>query len=226
MPTTIPQLRTFKRATDVLRAAIVAANPATSEVRFENLKATVDVANKKITLSLVDSPVDKYLLTTVPAFTYTTDTLADFAKNHLGLAKTYAVEQVDAVIAAIPEGLELLVTEPDSDGNITGTLRVVTTPRVLQFGASTTLATLFLPQNETVSIKFLKDVSTAPTEPSQPGTEQPQQPPQPQPPGGTPTPTPGQPGQEQPQPPSTEEVGGKLGGATPVTFNLADLIED
>lgn len=151
----VPSQRAFKKVKDVVKALIAKANEKAANVDFTDLVATVDSEAHTVTLRLKETLTNNYVIegSTTGTLTYTY-TAVDFNKlitETLGFALTYTESEKDAVIAALPEGLE------SSYDEATQKLTVTVAATTNEFGFSddnVTLATALF-QGASIEISFV-----------------------------------------------------------------------
>ena len=159
----IPIKRSFKAAKDVIKAAIIAANPGAASLTFGDLKVVVDKDQHQLTLSILPSAPNVYNIggskvgTTV--FTYNDIDFGTVMKDVLGFADTYSEGRKDAVIAALPAG----VSHSYEASTQILTVTVDATATEVQFTDENTVPSTVLFAGKTFQIQFVDlqlDLST------------------------------------------------------------------
>lgn len=149
----VPAQKNFKKAHEVIRAAIEAANPdAAGKLDWSDFKALVNAQGNTVALSLVESPKNRYVLDSDLVFSYNDIQLIDVLTRGLGFASVYAESQKDAVVAALDS--TLFQTEYNEATQVL-TVTVKATANSINFtGENTTPATALL-VGKTAQISFV-----------------------------------------------------------------------
>lgn len=158
----VPALRQFRKAKDVVKALIVANNPEAAQLNWANFNASVNAAERKVTLSLKQGSelVDRYTMSEAKEFTYgfgesgqELDFNALFTQN-LGFSLTYSEDQYEAVIAALDSAaFETSYAEETQKLTVT----VKQTVNTFDFSASNaTLVTALFP-GQSIVIQFVDE---------------------------------------------------------------------
>lgn len=105
----VPARKSFKKAKDIIKAAIVAQNPDAAHLDFTDFKVAVDKDQRHLTLTLKDELKNNYNIggekTGNIVFDYADIDFNTIMTTVLGFSAQYTEGKKDAVIAALPAGL-------------------------------------------------------------------------------------------------------------------------
>ena len=155
----VPARKRFVKANAYLKAQLIKLNPAAESIDYTDLKATVNHAERKITLALKDGFKNRYKMEHPIELTYSEIDFNALITETLGFQQTFSAHQKDEVIAALPVGLSHTWEDVTGQDGIVGRLNVTVTPTggELQFGESDVSLVTMLFQDKTYTFEFLTD---------------------------------------------------------------------
>lgn len=158
-PAQVPAQKSFKKAYSVVRTAIEAVNPdSVGKLAWEDFRAIIDAGAQTVTLSLVESPRNRYVLNESLVFSYNDVALIDVLTRGLGFAAVYEESQKDAVIAALDA--ELFQTSYDEQRQVL-TVTVKATSNTITFTDDNATPATALLVGKTAEISFVDIVDVA-----------------------------------------------------------------
>lgn len=155
----VPARKRFVKANAYLKAQLTKLNAAAANVDFTDLKATVNHAERKITLALKEGFTNRYKMENPIELTYSSIDFNALITETLGFHQTFSVHQKDAVIAALPAGLTSVWEDVSDQAGVVGRLKVTVAPTggELQFVESDASLVTMLFQDATYTFDFVTD---------------------------------------------------------------------